>query len=262
MYRVQQRTELSSKWSGTSGTSASTPVAAGMFSNINAARLAVGKGSIGWIHPALYMYSSLFVNDVTKGNNKDGPTCPQGFYATPGWDPTTGLGSINYGKFEAVMLSLGTVNAMDRYPTKNPAGNLVQPPTSLPISRPSASPISSPTNLPSEKPMFVPTETPTARPIFNPTTPPTYRAPSRRPMRSGPRRPPGIKSVSSESTDGLTEAPPSQVPGGNFTETPSSGVTYPLSRFLRYASVFSAANVISISTNAQGTITPLLIGYT
>jgi tripeptidyl-peptidase-1 len=122
MYKVQHRTERSTHWSGTSGTSASAPVAAGMFSNINAGRLAAGKGSVGWIHPVLYKHSSLFVNDITKGNNLDGPLCPQGFYATPGWDPTTGLGSINYGKFEHFMLSLGNANSVSTYPTVEPSG--------------------------------------------------------------------------------------------------------------------------------------------
>ena len=75
------------------GTSASCPIAAGIFSNINAARLAVGKGSIGWANPFIYEKGNSFFNDVTIGNNKY--PCPQGFFATPGWDPTTGFGSVN-----------------------------------------------------------------------------------------------------------------------------------------------------------------------
>ena len=97
-----------------------------MFSNVNAARLAAGKGSVGWINPVLYKLSTLFVNDITKGNNLDGPLCPQGFYATPGWDPATGLGSLNYGKFEAVMLSLGNPNSVSSYPSLKPSGNPTQ----------------------------------------------------------------------------------------------------------------------------------------
>jgi hypothetical protein len=158
MYRVQHRTELSSKWSGTSGTSASTPVAAGMFSNINAARLAAGKGSIGWINPVLYAYSSLFVNDVTKGNNKDGPTCPQGFYATPGWDPASGLGSINYGLFERKMLSLGAVNQGSMWPTNGP------------------------TQGPTKKASAVPTQA-----TFTPTRIPKSRRPTKTPRSRKPR---------------------------------------------------------------------------
>ena len=101
-----------------SGTSASAPVMAGMLSNINAARIAAGKGSVGWVNPALYTNSSLFVNDITSGNNKcaamTGITpaicCTQGYYATTGWDPVTGLGSINYGKMLTSFSALGAVN--------------------------------------------------------------------------------------------------------------------------------------------------------
>ena len=257
MYRVQMPTERSSLWSGTSGTSASCPVAAGMFSNINAARLAAGKGSIGWIHPAMYMHSSRFVNDVTKGNNKDGPTCSEGFYATPGWDPTTGLGSINYGKFEAVMLSLGNVNAALSYPSMNPASNLVQPPTSFPIFSPSASPISSPTNVPSEKPFAAPTEKPTARPISNPTSLPSViptvaptenpttrpsvnptvpskvRKPTRRPKptRKRPSRSPlVVEFVSGTDTAGPTKVPIAQ--SSSFSPVVSSPELSPSSTSL------------------------------
>ena len=41
-----------------SGTSASTPALAGFFSNINAARIAAGKGSLGWVNPVLYANST------------------------------------------------------------------------------------------------------------------------------------------------------------------------------------------------------------
>ena len=89
-----------------SGTSASSPWAAGLLSNINAARMAVGKGSVGWVNPALYTNSSLFFNDITIGSNKCAATvskysltcCSQGYTCTTGWDPVTGLGTINYRK--------------------------------------------------------------------------------------------------------------------------------------------------------------------
>ena len=61
---------IGGKFYGISGTSASTPGVAGMFSNINAARMAIGKGSIGWVNPALYTNSDSFVNDITSGDNK------------------------------------------------------------------------------------------------------------------------------------------------------------------------------------------------
>ena len=98
-----------------SGTSASASTLAGYFSNINAARFEIGKGSVGWINPTLYSKGSQFVNDITSGDNRcaaDGTCCPHGFHATEGWDPTTGLGSVNFGKMQSVFLSLGTVSRM------------------------------------------------------------------------------------------------------------------------------------------------------
>ena len=94
---------------GLYSTSAAAPVVAGFFSNINAARLAAGKGSLGWVNPALYTNPSAFVNDITRGNNKCAALnqyatftcCRQGFSAVTGWDPATGLGSIDYKKLAA-----------------------------------------------------------------------------------------------------------------------------------------------------------------
>jgi tripeptidyl-peptidase-1 len=52
-----------------SGTSASSPVMAGMISLVNAARLEAGYPSVGWIHPTLYRHHARFSNDVTSGRN-------------------------------------------------------------------------------------------------------------------------------------------------------------------------------------------------
>ena len=155
------------------GTSASCPVAAGIFSNINAARLAAGKGSIGWVNPVLYAKGSLFVNDITVGNNKSpnfGPVCAEGYYATKGWDPTTGLGSVDYVKMQKTFLALGAVNgfspsqAPTAFPTNGP-GQLTGVPTFRPTLRP--------TNIPSMTPTVVPTPVPTAMPSAAPTMTPT-----------------------------------------------------------------------------------------
>jgi hypothetical protein len=63
--------------------------------------------TIGYINPTLYSqnFSGNF-NDVTSGYNKccsytgsnpsSASCCPSGFYASSGWDPVTGLGSIYY----------------------------------------------------------------------------------------------------------------------------------------------------------------------
>jgi kumamolisin len=68
------------------GTSASTPLWAGLIALINQSL----QTRVGFINPFLYKIgspSSAFF-DVTKGNNGD-------YDAGPGWDPCTGLGSPN-----------------------------------------------------------------------------------------------------------------------------------------------------------------------
>ena len=74
-----------------------------MVSLVNSARRAAGNSTLGWLNPALYAYAPLFVNDITSGDNKcltaNVPCCPQGFTASTGWDPVTGLGSLDFGKF-------------------------------------------------------------------------------------------------------------------------------------------------------------------
>lgn len=99
------------------GTSASAPAAAAMLAAVNDARIATGKSTIGFINPTvcrsppipqasrcadithLQIYSSNFsggFNDITSGNN---PGCgTNGFSAQPGWDPVTGLGTLNFPK--------------------------------------------------------------------------------------------------------------------------------------------------------------------
>ena len=137
------------------GTSASTPVAAAMVSLVNAERAKAGLGSIGWINPTLYASPDAF-NDITDGDNKcffgngwtvlnDGVNvtcCPQGFDAAPGWDPTTGLGSIDFAKFR--VLDWG---AAPLIPPMPPAPPLPPSPPSPP-SPPPAPPVA-PSNGPS-----------------------------------------------------------------------------------------------------------------
>ena len=97
----------------------------GMVSLVNAARVAVGKGGLGWINPTLYKYSNQFTNDVTTGNNEcvvGGSCCSTGFTATTGWDPVTGLGSVNFANFKSVLVGLGNnLNIPTLPPTQAPA---------------------------------------------------------------------------------------------------------------------------------------------
>jgi len=88
-----------------SGTSASSPVFAGMVTLVNDARFAAGKQPIGFLNPTLYSLggSSSVWNDITVGENNccagepgQQVCCQYGFNATVGWDPLTGFGSVNF----------------------------------------------------------------------------------------------------------------------------------------------------------------------
>lgn len=88
---------------GVGGTSASTPLVAGIITLLNEARIEAGKGPIGFLNPTLYAHPEMF-NDITVGGN---PGCgTQGFSCQPGWDPVTGLGTPIYPKMKEVFLSL------------------------------------------------------------------------------------------------------------------------------------------------------------
>ena len=88
------------------GTSCSSPSVAGMVGRINAQRLADGLPSVGFINPTLYRSEGEFAYDILQGNNKcnaEETCCDEGFYATEGWDPVTGFGSVNFDKLSAVL---------------------------------------------------------------------------------------------------------------------------------------------------------------
>ena len=170
------------------GTSVSTPVVAGMVSLVNAARFRLGRPPVGWINPVLYTYSKLFVNDVVEGRNNctaSETCCKQGFEAAPGWDPASGLGSLDLKRFKAFMMS---------------TNNIV-----IPSERP--------TTKPSLKPTVRPSLRPTIKPSRPPTRKPTYRVTRRRPTpaRTPSRRPPFT--------------PPRQAPTKSPTPRPSQRVT-------------------------------------
>ncbi|KAG2378440.1 hypothetical protein C9374_008079 [Naegleria lovaniensis] len=79
------------------GTSASTPVFAGIVSLLNDLRLKAGKQPLGFLNPWLYQVASKERGaffDITQGNNGVSP-CP-GFSATQGYDPISGLGVPNF----------------------------------------------------------------------------------------------------------------------------------------------------------------------
>ncbi|EOA81754.1 hypothetical protein ACJQWK_10825 [Exserohilum turcicum] len=87
-------------WNGTegaiSGTSASCPLTAGIFSLVNDALLASGKPVLGFLNPWLYKKGDKGLTDITKGYSHGCNV--QGFPVTEGWDPITGFGTPDFPK--------------------------------------------------------------------------------------------------------------------------------------------------------------------
>ncbi|KAI9731285.1 MAG: Tripeptidyl-peptidase sed1 [Claussenomyces sp. TS43310] len=75
------------------GTSAATPLFASVLNRINEERLAANKSTVGFVNPTLYANPHV-LHDITVGNNSGCGT--SGFFASEGWDPVTGLGTLNY----------------------------------------------------------------------------------------------------------------------------------------------------------------------
>ncbi|KAL1966156.1 hypothetical protein VTN77DRAFT_4708 [Rasamsonia byssochlamydoides] len=84
------------------GTSAAAPVFAAILTRINEELLAQNKPTVGFVNPILYAHPEVF-HDITSGDN---PGCgTNGFNASVGWDPVTGLGTPNYPKLLDLFLS-------------------------------------------------------------------------------------------------------------------------------------------------------------
>jgi tripeptidyl-peptidase-1 len=84
-----------SKFGGVAGTSASCPVVAGIFTQLNDVRLKAGLPSLGWLNPFIYANPQCF-NDVTDGSMNNCNAGTSGFAALTGWDPATGFGTPNF----------------------------------------------------------------------------------------------------------------------------------------------------------------------
>jgi tripeptidyl-peptidase-1 len=63
-----------------------------------------GKNPVGFINQVLYKHPELF-NDVKVGNNL-GCGVDTAFKADDGWDPVTGLGSLDFGKLLDLYMNL------------------------------------------------------------------------------------------------------------------------------------------------------------
>jgi len=94
------------------GTSQSSPFATGIFGLLLDDYLTKTGQPFGWLNPLIYKMWEAQPNtftDITVGDNKcpEGNTSPcpqcQGFIATAGWDPVTGLGTPNYANIKAYL---------------------------------------------------------------------------------------------------------------------------------------------------------------
>ncbi|KAF8266385.1 subtilisin-like protein [Lactarius quietus] len=90
------------------GTSASTPVVAGIVSLLNDYLISTGRHPLGFLNLWLYGRGHAGLNDITSGNN---PGCrTEGFNAIAGWDPVTGLGSLDFPSLQGVLDSSRELN--------------------------------------------------------------------------------------------------------------------------------------------------------
>lgn len=117
---------------------------AGMVALVNSARLAAGKSTLGWLNPALYQTYAAYAIDITEGTNNCAANarvcCGHGYSAMPGWDPVTGLGSVNFAAFKTALMAVGS--APTAAPTTAPGAptplpTYAPPPTRAPTAYPS-----------------------------------------------------------------------------------------------------------------------------
>ncbi|KAA1474758.1 family S53 protease-like protein [Dentipellis sp. KUC8613] len=82
------------------GTSCSTPLIASMVGLVNDELTSAGKAPLGFLNPLIYANQDSFTDITEVGSN---PGChTNGFSATTGWDPVTGVGSPVYSKLRTL----------------------------------------------------------------------------------------------------------------------------------------------------------------
>jgi tripeptidyl-peptidase-1 len=109
-------------------------VFAAFLTLINDARFKANKPAVGFVNPALYKFAAASTSiptatttvaaangrmvgsnpfhDITKGKNNccaaiSNPVCcPNGYTAQAGWDPVTGLGSVDFTALKAAFLAV------------------------------------------------------------------------------------------------------------------------------------------------------------
>ena len=233
------------------GTSACTPVIAGIISLVNAARFRAGLSPVGWFHPILYNYHSLFTRDVTSGNNSctccspNPVCCSQGFAATTGWDPVTGFGSIDVRSLLQFMINGSTWTLPTDAPTRQPTLSATKMPTLKPTITPTLRP-TPPQQRPSQSPIGI---TQTKGPTRTPTTHTPIPIPTRYPTNT-----PTI--TTSKTPPTVTEATPSCMPSVSPTATPSLTPTSVPSSCPSALPTATPSGTPSVSPTATPSLTP------
>ncbi|KAF8268124.1 subtilisin-like protein [Lactarius quietus] len=83
------------------GTTCATPTVAGIISLLNDYQLSRNRPPLGLLNPWLYGIGLDGLRDITTGSN---PGCnTDGFSAELGWDPVTGLGTLDFVKLAGVL---------------------------------------------------------------------------------------------------------------------------------------------------------------
>ena len=110
------------------GTSASTPIVAGLVGLLNAMRLDAGLPTMGFLNPWLYRLGGFGLTDIVAGSavgcqgrnsqtqqDVEGASIIQwaSWNSTMGWDPVTGLGTPNL-RLLAGVYGRGTGQECDR----------------------------------------------------------------------------------------------------------------------------------------------------
>jgi len=90
---------LDGKFQAIGGTSAVSPLMAGLFALINQRLAKKSKSSVGFVNPLIYEASgSGAFRDIVEGNNHTHRGLAGMYTAAPGWDACSGLGVVDGGK--------------------------------------------------------------------------------------------------------------------------------------------------------------------
>ncbi len=196
-----------------SGTGAAATLMGAMIALLNDYLASQGQTSVGLINPLLYQSTEAILSDITTGTIGCGATnCEMQYSASEGWDPVSGLGTLDYVSLLAEVLRVR--QGID-FPTSNT-------PTLEPTHEPTYESSSEPSMEPSEEPSTVSTmypSMPSTQPISAPPSPSSTNE-------QNTNAPSAVKSQSSApSLNTDTSYAPSNVNEGTFAPSNSAPST-------------------------------------